>query len=249
MARPGGAVAPYAEAAALLGTVDRPRVPFSALLADYFDQTTDRLAGKSEAQIHRWHLPRRRAVQNFIEVIGDKAIDEITRDDALEFRRWWRDRIAAEGLNPRSANKDFQHLGDLFRTICELRGFPLENQFRGLRFKEKAAEQFPFSVDWIRGHILAPGALDGMGAEARDVLLVMVNTGARPSEIIGARGEDFAITDAVPHLRVRAHEGRELKTDQSRRDLPLLGVSHDAAARLRDPICSPERRLSGDKQT
>jgi integrase len=232
LARPGGAVAPYAEAAALLGTVDRPRVPLSTLLAEYFDLTTDRLVGKSESQIHRWHLPRRRAVQNFVAVIGDKAIEEITRDDTLEFRRWWRDKIDAEGLNPHSANKDFQHLGDLFRTVCELKGLPLENQFKGLRFKEKAAEQFPFSVDWIRDRILAPGALAGMGAEARDVLLVMVNTGARPSEIIGARGEDFALADAVPHLRIRAHEGRGLKTDQSRRDLPLLGVSRDAAARL-----------------
>lgn len=65
------------------------------------------------------------------------------------------------------------------------------------------------------------------------MLLIMVNTGARPSEILDALAEDIATDTAIPHLRVRAREGRALKTDHSRRDIPLLGVSLAAAKRLK----------------
>jgi integrase len=233
LARPGGAVAPYEDAAALLGVVEAPRPAFSAVLTEFLDLTTDRLVGKSPAQVRRWRLPREKAVRNFIEAVGDKPIDEIGRQDALTFRRWWRDRVEANGLNPHTANKDFGRLADVFGTWAELQGRQLDNPFRSLRFKEQGArEAHPFSVDWIRGRLLAPGALDGLGAEARDVLLVMVNTGARPSEVIDALAEDFAISDPVPHFQVRAREDRTLKTDHSRRDIPLLGVSLDAARRL-----------------
>ncbi len=228
-----GNLATREEADALLGTVARPRLSFSAALDDFFDLTTDRLTGKSEGQIRRYKSPRKRAVRDFCAVVGDKAIEEVTRDDALAFRRWWRDRIEAEGRDANTANKDFQHLSDIFRTVSDMKGYGLTNPFAGLRFRQNGArETFPFSVEWIRDRLLAKGELDGLGAEARDVLLVMVNTGARPSEIVGARAEDFAIDDPVPHLKVRAHDGRSLKTDHSRRDLPLVGVSLDAAKRL-----------------
>jgi site-specific recombinase XerD len=230
----GGRLAPPEEAAAILGKVERPRLTLSDALDEFFDLTTDRLAGKSEGQVRRWRTPRVRAVRDFVEVVGaDKALDEITREDALTFRRWWRDRIEGKGMDANSGNKDFQHLSDLFRTVTEMKGLGLDNPFGGLRFKQQGnRETFPFSVGWIRDTLLAPGALDGMGQEARDVLLVMVNTGARPSEIVGARAEDFALAEPVPHLRIRAHDGRSLKTDHSRRDLPLAGVSLDAARRL-----------------
>ncbi len=229
----GGKLAPDAEIDAVLGLVDRPRLPLSAALDEFFDLTTDRLAGKSEGQVRRWRVPRIRAVRDFVEVVGDKPLDQITRDDALAFRRWWRDRIEGDGMDPNSGNKDFQHLSDLVRTVSDLKGLGLANPFAGLRFKQQGnRETFPFSVEWIRDRLLAPGALDGMGEEARDVLLLMVNTGCRPSEIVGARLEDFAVGDRVPHIRIRAHDGRSLKTDHSRRDVPLLGVSLDAARRL-----------------
>jgi hypothetical protein len=152
LARPGGAVAPYEDAAALLGVVEAPRPAFSAVLTEFLDLTTDRLVGKSPAQVRRWRLPREKAVRNFIEAVGDKPIDEIGRQDALTFRRWWRDRVEANGLNPHTANKDFGRLADVFGTWAELQGRQLDNPFRSLRFKEQGArEAHPFSVDWIRG--------------------------------------------------------------------------------------------------
>ena len=228
----GGRRPPTFEVEALLGGVNAPKVTISEALEDFFVLVRDRVLNKSPEQLRRYETSRRLSVRNFCEVVGDKALQEITRADALDFRFWWQERVI-EGRDPGTANKHFGHLSDLVRTVSELRAIPVENHFAGLRLKvAPASEASPFSVTWIKSRLLAPDAFSGLGREARDVLLVMVNTGARPSEILGALAEDYALDLPVPHLRIRAREGRTLKTDHSRRDLPLLGVSLDAASRL-----------------
>ena len=148
--------APRSVIEALAGSFDRPSPTLSAAFADFLDMTTDRLAGKSEAQIHKWRLPRDRAVRNFIAVVGDLPIAEITRENALTFRRYWRDRIDADGVEPGSANKDFSHLSDIVRTWCDLKAVDIDNPFVRLRFREKAKrETYPFSTEWIRLRLLA----------------------------------------------------------------------------------------------
>lgn len=233
MRKPNGSPEPKVVREALIGAHPPPPVLLSDALAEFFVLTSDRLVGKSDGQIRRWRLPRERAVRNFVSAVGDRAVDAIGRQDALTFRSWWQERITTKSLDPSTANKDFGHLSDVFRTWSELKGRQLENPFARLRFKEKASrEAAPFSADWIADRLLAPAALDGLNDAARDVFLVMVNTGARPSEIIDARPEDFHVDAEIPYLAVRARDGRTLKTDHSRRDIPLTGVSLEAARRL-----------------
>jgi integrase len=63
------------------------------------------------------------------------------------------------------------------------------------------------------------------------VLLVMVETGLRPSEIVNARAEDLALDDPVPHIRAAGDGSREFKSAAARRDVPLVGASLEAARR------------------
>lgn len=56
----------------------------------------------------------------------------------------------------------------------------------------------PFSRLWIRDHILAAGALDRLNQEAADVLIVLINTGLRPSEVTDAPLEDYKVLDNIP---------------------------------------------------
>ena len=170
--------------------------------------------------------------------MGDRPLDHLTREDALAFRAWWDERCREEGHKRATANKDFTHLSGMISTVSDLKRWGLDNAFRGLSFRQDAAEaRRPFSPAWIAERLLAPGALDGLGAEARDIFLVMVNTGARNSEVIGARPQDFAVDHAVPHLAIASHPGRTLKTDHSARRVPLVGVSLDAARRLARTGC------------
>ena len=102
-----------AEAAALLGAVPEPVLSVSKALETYWSLARERTFGKSDDQLRRWRNPRIKAVRNFVEVVGDKALDQITRDDMLDFRHVWLDRIEGGEVTANTANKDMIHLGDV----------------------------------------------------------------------------------------------------------------------------------------
>ncbi len=53
----------------------------------------------------------------FVAVVGDKEIANITRDDILDFRPHWLDRIETGEVTANSAKKDLIHLGDVLKTV------------------------------------------------------------------------------------------------------------------------------------
>ncbi len=170
----------------------------------------------------------KKATANFIAVLGDKALRDITADDMLEFRDWWITRVEAEGLTPNSANKYFTHLGVIWKTVNRMKRLGLELPLGDMALKEGEKAQRPaFSVPWIRDRILAPGALAGLNAEARCIVLGMVNTGYRPSEGASLLPEHIRLDHNVPHISIEP-AGRQLKSPYARLRIPLLGVSLEA---------------------
>jgi len=215
-------------AAAVLGTVAAPVITVSRALELYWTLAKDKTLGKSEDQLRRWKNPRKKAIRNFLAVVGDKPLTEITGDDMLDFREWWYDGLETRGLTANSANKDFTHLGDVLKTVNRMKRLNLELPLSGLAFKEGEAKQRPpFSRLWIEEHLLRPGALTGLNDEARAILLAMINTGLRPSELAGMMPEEIRLDANMPHIALAPH-GRQLKTKSSRRTIPLLGVSLEA---------------------
>jgi len=216
------------EAETLLGTAPEPALTLSTALEAYWTLAKDKTVGKSRDQLRRWRNPRLKAVRNFIEVVGDKPIDGIGRDDMLEFRQWWLERIMAGEVTANSANKDLTHLGEVLRRVNRLKQLGLDLPLGELSFRDgERRTRPPFSDDWIGERLLAPGALEGLNAEARAILLVMVNTGARPSEIAALTGASIRLEAETAHIAI-APEGRQLKSAHARRVIPLLGVSLEA---------------------
>lgn len=227
--RQNGRLASPVEVEAVLGTVDPPEIPITQEMADHLTATADRTATMAEHQRRRYENTRRRTAADFASVVGDKSLKKITAEDATAFRDWWVERVVG-GMNPNTANKQIGHLSDLFKTVAKLRKESLGNPFAGLRLHEgQKTSRVPFSEQWIRTKLAAPGALDGLNPEARSILLVMVNTGARPIEIINAEARDWLVSEPIPYLRIRARRGALLKTSESWRDIPLVGVSLEAA--------------------
>ena len=217
------------EAAALLGGAADVPITVSRALRLYWDMTRDEVLDKSDDQVRRWKNPRKKAVRNFIKVIGDKPISEINADDMGDFRNWWMERIEVEGLTPNSGNKDLTHLGAVLKTVNDRKRLGIALPISGFAFKESDSRpRPPFSDDWICERLLAPGVLDGLNPEARAILLGMVNTGYRPGEGAGLMPDDIVLDAEVPHIRIRGNAARTIKNAPSRRDIPLVGVSLDA---------------------
>lgn len=215
---------------AVTGREERAAVLLSSLPERYFEIARADIVGKSDDQVRRWKNPRLKAFRNLVAQVGDKDLNKITRDDALNFRDWWQDRLVSEGKTPNSANKDFSYINSTLAKIIDHERLAIDNPFVGLKFKEKKKHRPPFSVSWIRENFTLE-ALAGLNDEARDILLAMVNTGCRPSEICGLLPDEIILDDVVPHIIIRGNELRSLKNDSSARRVPLCGVSLAAMSR------------------
>ena len=219
---------------AALGGVEKPEIRLSSLYSDYEATQRTKLSRMSPDQRRKWTSAKKRAVEILIEQKGDKALHELSRDDALSYVDWWEDRVVTEGINVGTANKSISHVGGMIRAVSKRLQLRLDNVFAGTRIEgSRDGNRKPFDPDFIRNVILADGQLADLNDEARDVVYVIMETGARPSEIINLSKHRIILDGIIPHIRIKA-EGRLLKTEHSERDVPLVGMALDAMRRHPD---------------
>lgn len=219
---------------AVLGGVDNPKVVLSDLFTEYEATQKTALSKMSPDQVRKWTSAKKRAVEILIGQRGNKALQDLTREDALAYADWWEDRVVKEGISAGSANKNISHIGGMIRAVDKRLQLRLDNVFAGTRIEGgRDGKRSSFNGQHIRERILAPGALDGLNDEARDVMYVVMETGARPSEIANLTKGRIMLDGDVPFIRIEA-EGRLLKTEHSERDIPLVGLALDAMKRHRN---------------
>jgi integrase len=180
----------------------------SSLYSEYEATQRTRLSKMSPDQLRKWTSAKKRAVGILIEQKGDKALHELTRDDALSFADWWEDRVVTEGISVGTANKNISHIGGMIRAVTKRLQLRLDNVFAGTRIEGgRDGNRKPFEADFIRNVILADGLLADLNDEARDVVYLVMETGARPSEIINLSKQRIMLDAAIPYIRIKA-EGR-----------------------------------------
>lgn len=210
---------------AVLGGAAKPAIAMSGLFSAYEDHARDRLRGKSADQVRKWINPRRRALANFLDVVGDKPLAAVTRDDALDFRAWWLDRVTDEDYEPGSANKDLGHLAKMFGALNDAWRLGLSNPFADLRLAGDQHNPRPaYDAAFVRQHFLAADALGSLNPEARGIAVLVACTGMRPSEAVTLSAERIRLSDNIPHVQIRP-DGRQLKTRHAARDMPLVGTA------------------------
>ena len=224
---------------ALLGGVEEPGITVSEALDLYLKEIAiDDLYGKSDAQAYQWRKVKRLSISYFIEQVGDLRLSEINREHALKYHRYWSERVTGEhgdatAVKPNTANRHLGNIRLLYSAYYKHVGEEArQNPFRNLFFKAKSRTEVPaFPDDWVRSRILAPGVLIGIRAELQLVTYLLIETGCRPSEIINLQPADIRLDAEVPFISIRPREAREIKTEASIRDIPLVGVALEAARR------------------
>ena len=216
-------------ARAALGLAPPPTITVSAALELFWEVSTDKVINKTPDQVRRWKNPRKKANAIFIEAVGDKPISGITAEDMLLFREHLINRVADGQITMQSANKDLTHFIGTIKTVNRMKKLDINLPFSDLALKGgRAKKRQPFSKTWIQEKLLVPGALDGLNPQARNLLLMMINSGARPSELAGLKIDHLDLTGEIPMMSFMP-EGRQLKNDHSERRVPLHGVSLNAA--------------------
>ena len=229
---------PKMETTALLGGVSKPR-PEAMSVSRAFQLYVDNIAfdaqlKKSPAQRKSWEKAKRTSINYFISAISDMDMGDISREQALQYRNWWADRIKVgdeDGNRPTpyTANRHVGNMRTLFRSFFEYQGDEdRPNPFRKLSFKEDRKtkkKRPPFETEWFEKQFLIPGLFSNVNSQARHILYALIETGARPSEICNLRPENIRLNVDVPYLAIREKENREIKADASDRDIPLVGIS------------------------
>jgi len=210
---------------ALLGTAKRPALMLSKLFVEYEGLTKGEVKDLSPDQKRIWRAGRIRAVERFVEVVGDKPATELTLDDGIDYCEWWRDRVNQGELEAKTANKDIGQLSRMLKDISIRRRLNLPDIFNGLRLKgEVERQRIPYETEFVQKKIFAKGALDGLNEDGRLVLYIVADTGLRPSEVVNLTGNGIFLNAPIPHVSVLP-EGRRLKTADSRREIPLVGAA------------------------
>lgn len=198
------------------------------------------MAKKSPWQRLKWRQLKQRGIANFKAQVGDIAIEQITREHANKFYKFWLDRIVPddEDVEPThsasAGNKDMDSMRTLVgEYLAHIGREDIPNPFRKLRFSDDEQRSRPaFSTEWLRENFLKAGALAGLNTEARLALLALVNTGARPSEVVNLQRDAIVLEANIPYIDIRAvlrgADRRALKNRATVRRIPLVGVSLEA---------------------
>lgn len=215
---------------AVLGAVSQPEITVTAALAKFWSLTKDRTLGKSADQIRKWENPRKKAVNNFVLVVGDKPLTLIIREDIITFRDWWTDRITHEQKNASSANKDLIHLKNVIETVSDHLKLNIDIAFlfKKIMFKKRFEQaRLPFTNEEILTILHSP-KIESLNNDAKSFLFVAAETGARPSEIVGLLPEDIKLKHKIPYISIIDRKDKPLKTPHSARTIPLVGYALEA---------------------
>lgn len=230
-------------ARALLGGIEEPGLRLSELADEVERIKAHDNRFKNPNQMRLWRNPKKRAVDNLRKALGgaDPMVSEIDNAEALKHRTWWRKKISAENLSPETANRDFANMAGMLKAYYESISQPSPPEpYRRVSLKErhrKSSRKLEIPSTWIVDKWFAEGAFDGINAEARDILLISIETGCRQSEICDLPPGAIVLDHPIPHIRIEFGDGefrREVKNLASARLVPLVGVALAAARRHPD---------------
>lgn len=219
-------------ARAALGTCQRPEIKLSACYDIHLRMAKGKLLGKSPDQIRKWENPRKKAIKNFIDVVGDLPIEKISVADALTFREWWLDRMELTGVTANSANKDMIHLWQIIKLTAQAEKIRIENPFQGLNLTEEENKRKSLTSENIIS-ILTHTELMKMPPRFRELIAVMADEGVRVSEAAGLDDSEIFMGNEIPFINIQPNAHRAIKNRPSKRQLPLVGFALEIAAQTK----------------
>ena len=205
------------------------------------------LAGKGSQRPKTFRQAVDRAVSNMIGLAGDLPIGSYTRSQVNSLR----DKLQSSGLATASVRRQLSTLSALVNYVSKELGLDPNPAFSGVIIHEvevdaEIQKRPSVPLDVIKA---VQQRCYQMDDEARWAIALVSDTGLRLSEALGLVKDDVILDGPVPHLVVRSHPWRRLKTSASARKVPLVGAALWAAQRasalspspfMFPRYCSPE---------
>ncbi len=168
-----------------------------------------------------------RNVQSVIEVLGDRPLNEYSSSDAAAYR----DFLLKKGLTTNSVKRNFATIRSIIYLSIQEHGLDCKNAFSKVFLPDldDAKRKKPIPIENIRQIQKDCRQADD---EARWLVALISDTGMRLSEAAGLHIDDIKLDCQIPHIDLKPHAWRGLKTKGSQRQIPLVGASLWAAKRV-----------------
>ena len=168
-----------------------------------------------------------RAVAYVTEALGDRRISAYSSSDAAYFRDW----LMQRGLSVDTVRRTFAAVRPMINLCISEKGLDCTNAFANTFMPEREGRpsRNPIPNEIILSIQKECREIDD---DLRHLIALISDSGMRLSEAAGLMISDIHLDDYVPHLSVKAHPHRRLKTQDSERDIPLVGTSLWAAERI-----------------
>ena len=185
------------------------------------------LTQKGASKRKTFKAAAQRACSYLVDACGAKTLAEYTRADALSYR----DYLIAKGLVGSSVSRVISSIRAIFNFAISEYALDLKNPFVGMYFDKSAgvSKRLPIPIDDIRKVQHLCRTIDD---DLRWLVALISDTGMRLAEGAGLLKSDIILDADTPHISLKPHLWRPLKTSGSQRDIPLVGASLWAAQRL-----------------
>ena len=178
--------------------------------------------GKDKTFVRSAH----RNVGYVIKVLGDHPLSAYSTVDAAKFRDW----LIEQGMARDTIKRVFGSIRSIINLATKEQGLRCQNAFSGTFMPDglPVTKRQPIPIDDIRKIQLKCFEQDD---ELRWIIALLSDTGMRLGEAIGLLKTDINLCVEIPHIDLKPHPWRRLKTPGSKRQIPLVGSSLWAAKR------------------
>ena len=168
----------------------------------------------------------RRNGEYVAKVLGNRPITSYSSSEAAQFRDW----CFGQGMNINTVKRVFASVRSIINLTMREHGIEGSNAFSGTFMPDRgdASTRQPIPTDKLRTIQQHCQTTDD---EPRWLVALISDTGMRLSEAAGLASDDIVLEADIPHVIIRPHPWRRLKTKGSERTLPLVGCSLWAAKR------------------
>jgi integrase len=170
-----------------------------------------------------------RSIRYLKECLGDRPIEQLQAADAGLFR----DYLFDKGLSSSSVKRVFSTIRAIVNLSIRENGLGITNPFAGTFIPDdhNKVRRAPLPAENITAIQHLCREIDD---EPRWLIALISDTGMRLVEAAGLLSKDIVLDTVIPHINLREHTWRSLKTSSSRRKIPLVGASFRAATRIKE---------------
>ena len=168
-----------------------------------------------------------RNTQYVTKLLGDRPVSSYSSNEASQFRDWCIDK----GMGIKTVKRVFSSIRAIVNLAIAEEGLDCSNAFAKTYFPDddNAQARQPISMEDIRRVQSLCREIDD---EMRWLIALISDTGMRLGEAAGLLKKDIKLDERIPHIDLKPHPWRTLKTRGSQRLIPLTKEALWASKRL-----------------